>query len=77
LEGPAPILSFLGIQIDTIQGTQALPQEKLDRIPYKGTHYLVEEEEVLQEAKVAVADRSAPARLPGGEVRPNVPPAND
>ena len=32
LEGPAPSLSFLGIQIDTIQGTLALPQEKLDRI---------------------------------------------
>ena len=32
LEGPAPSLSFLGIQIDTIQGTLALPTDKLVRL---------------------------------------------
>ena len=32
LEGPAPSLSFLGIQIDTIQGTLALPKDKLVRL---------------------------------------------
>ena len=32
LEGPGTHLSFLGIMIDTVQGTLSLPPEKLDRL---------------------------------------------
>eukprot|EP00731_Ephydatia_muelleri_P036077 Em0199g3a len=31
-EGPTPCLTFLGIQIDTVNGTLSLPKEKLERV---------------------------------------------
>ena len=34
LEGPAPGLSFLGIQIDSVSGTLSLPAEKLARLKW-------------------------------------------
>ena len=32
LEGPAPVLSFLGIRIDSVPGTLSLPEDKLTRL---------------------------------------------
>ena len=65
VEGPATCLTFLGIQIDTVDGTLRLPKEKLDHLQVRVSDRLAWTEGVHTEG-VGVVDQVPTTCLQGG-----------
>ena len=74
LEGPATCLTFLGIEVDTMEGVLRLPQDKFKDAGSLGK---VGVQEVLQEERIGVVGGDSPTRVPGSAARPVVPAQDD
>ena len=68
LEGPAPVIKFLGIELDTIQGITRLPTHKLEELATKPS-YNMGRKEVMSEMGPRIIGRQITTCLQSSQTR--------
>ena len=75
VEGPSSVLTFLGIELDTVQGITRLPTQKLYTGAAKFAHYLGRKE-IMCKAGLGIPGGKVTTCVQGSQARQNIPQKN-